>query len=57
MEKERCPKCATVLEYDEVDIGVGVQRGNYYCQECGWSPRIGTDESYENHDSHDDDEV
>lgn len=30
--------CGAVLEYDEVDIGVGVQRGNYYCPECDWVP-------------------
>ncbi len=36
---ERCPDCDEPLEYDEVDIGVGVQRGNYHCPACGWEPR------------------
>lgn len=35
---EICPNCAGSLEYDEIDIGVGVQRGNYYCPNCGWEP-------------------
>lgn len=39
MTDERCPDCNEPLEYDEVDIGVGVQRGNYYCPNCGWSPK------------------
>ena len=41
MNDELCPKCKTPMEYDEVDIGVGVQRGNYACAnpECGWVPR------------------
>lgn len=39
MTEELCPDCGEPLEYDEVDIGVGTQRGNYYCPICGWSPR------------------
>jgi ribosomal protein S27AE len=39
MSDEPCPKCGAELEYDEVDIGVGVQRGNYGCPECGWAPK------------------
>lgn len=38
MKDELCPECGAELEYDEVDIGVGVQRGNFYCPECGWEP-------------------
>lgn len=33
-----CPQCGAELEFDEVDIGVGVQRGNYRCPECHWVP-------------------
>ena len=33
-----CPVCASPLNYDEVDIGVGIQTGNYRCDCCGWSP-------------------
>ena len=35
--EEQCPECGETLEYDEVDIGVGVQRGNYGCPACGWT--------------------
>lgn len=38
---ERCPNCSGELEYDEVDIGVGVERGNYFCPDCHWSPGWG----------------
>lgn len=37
-DDDPCPKCGEPLDYDEVHIGVGVQRGNYYCQSCGWAP-------------------
>lgn len=42
MSDETCPKCGGPLEFDEVDIGVGVQRGNYRCDnpECGWTPPL-----------------
>ncbi len=40
MTDELCPECDGELEYDEVDIGVGVQRGNYHCPDCGWSPKL-----------------
>lgn len=33
-----CPTCDSELNYDEVDIGVGVQTGNYRCDNCGWTP-------------------
>jgi transcription elongation factor Elf1 len=40
MSKERlCPICNHLLDYDEVDIGVGVERGNYHCDYCGWIER------------------
>ena len=32
-----CPKCDTVLNCEEVDIGVGTQRGNFRCDQCGWN--------------------
>ena len=31
-----CPDCRYELNYDEVDIGVGIQTGNYRCDYCGW---------------------
>jgi hypothetical protein len=34
----RCPDCGAVLECDEVDIGVGIQRGNWHCMCCMWNP-------------------
>ena len=39
MSDEKCPDCGADLDYDEVHIGIGVQRGNYGCPECGWSPK------------------
>lgn len=33
-----CPNCGEQLEYDEVDIGVGVLRGNPGCPNCHWTP-------------------
>jgi hypothetical protein len=33
-----CPKCGEPLEYDEVDVGVGVIRGNAGCPACHWMP-------------------
>ena len=38
--EELCPKCGEEsLDWDEVDIGVGVQRGPVRCgnPECGWN--------------------
>jgi transcription elongation factor Elf1 len=35
---DSCPECGELLDFDEVDIGVGVQRGNYHCLNCGWCP-------------------
>lgn len=34
--KDRCPECGSILEHDEVNIGVGVQQGPGYCTECGY---------------------
>jgi hypothetical protein len=33
-----CVKCGSEMDYGEVDIGVGIMRGNYYCPDCGWTP-------------------
>jgi uncharacterized Zn finger protein (UPF0148 family) len=44
MTDELCPDCGEPLEFDEVDIGVGVQRGNYNCPNCGWAPKQAEDE-------------
>ena len=33
-----CPKCGEELNFDEVDIGVGVMQGNWRCDNCGWTP-------------------
>lgn len=35
---DNCPKCGSKLDFDEVDIGVGIQRGNYGCPDCHWTP-------------------
>ncbi len=35
---DKCPKCGEELEYDEVDIGIGIQRGNPGCPNCYWIP-------------------
>ena len=32
---EPCPICGEPLEWDEVDIGVGIQRGPTYCSNSG----------------------
>jgi len=37
-----CPKCGAVLNYDEVDIGVGTQQGNFRCDQCGWNENAET---------------
>lgn len=34
----KCLRCGEELDYEEVDIGVGILRGNYFCSKCGWSP-------------------
>jgi hypothetical protein len=36
-----CPKCNSELDYDEVDIGVGVLKGNYRCpnSNCDWTEK------------------
>lgn len=33
-----CPICKEELNYDEVEIGVGTQTGNFRCDYCGWNP-------------------
>ncbi len=33
-----CPECGDQLQFDEVDIGVGIQRGNPHCDSCLWYP-------------------
>ena len=38
LDTPTCPICCSALSYDEVDIGVGVQIGNYRCECCGWTP-------------------
>lgn len=38
LDSDLCPECRAPLIYDEVDVGVGVIRGNRGCDECGWSP-------------------
>lgn len=37
--EQPCPVCGAELEFDEVDVGVGVIRGNYNCPQCGWHPK------------------
>ena len=37
-EEWKCPICGEVLDYDTVDIGVGLQIGNYRCSVCYWTP-------------------
>jgi len=37
-DEPRCPICGKLLNYDVVDIGVGIQTGNYRCDCCGWCP-------------------
>jgi len=45
-DEPRCPVCGEVLNYDEVDIGVGIQTGNYRCDHCGWCPDQDEDDYY-----------
>ena len=37
-EEESCPECKGPLEWEEVDIGVGIRRGPAWCDniDCGW---------------------
>ncbi len=50
-----CPECGSPCEYDEVDIGVGVQRGPAACSECGWSESFASGE-VDDEDENEDDE-
>ena len=43
-----CPICNALLTCDEVDIGVGIQTGNYRCDCCGWYPAQ-DDEQYDSY--------
>ena len=36
MNEDQCPRCGETIIYDEVDIGVGMMRGNACCDVCGW---------------------
>lgn len=36
-KEEACPKCGAPLSHHEVDIGVGIQQGPAFCEDCGWS--------------------
>lgn len=38
MTEEKCPECGDTLQFDEVDIGVGVMQGNPHCDSCCWYP-------------------
>jgi hypothetical protein len=38
MRENICPQCGNELDCDEVDIGVGVMKGNWRCPKCGWTP-------------------
>lgn len=46
-KEPRCPDCGELCTYDEVDIGVGIQRGNVRCDSCGWMPEQDTDDYLE----------
>lgn len=37
-QTDKCPRCGEPLEYDEVDNGVGIERGNPGCPSCFWTP-------------------
>ena len=43
---KRCPRCQGKLDYEEVDIGVGLLKVGRNC-DCGWYPE-GDDEDYIN---------
>ncbi len=42
----RCPTCSGPLIYDEVDIGVGTQTGDYRCDCCSWTPEQDDEQYY-----------
>lgn len=33
----RCPECGEPCDRDEVDVGVGVIHGPWWCPDCGWA--------------------
>jgi ribosomal protein L37AE/L43A len=37
MTRHKCPKCGEECQREEVDIGVGIQTGPWYCTSCDWS--------------------
>lgn len=43
-DHDLCPRCGEALEFDEVDIGVGVMRGNPGCPNCHWTPDAADDD-------------
>jgi len=43
----KCPKCGSDLSYDEVDIGVGTQQGNFRCDFCSWTPEDEIDPEFQ----------
>ncbi len=46
----QCPICDKELSFDEVDIGVGIQKGNYHCNYCGWVEKGALDKLFGNED-------
>ena len=40
MNEQQCPACGELLNYDEVDIGVGTLYSAPWCSDpsCGWEP-------------------
>lgn len=34
-----CPVCGSECIQEEVDIGVGILTGSWYCTWCGWDQR------------------
>ena len=45
-DDHRCSLCGELMNYDEVDIGVGIQKGNYRCDCCGWTPEEDNEQYY-----------
>lgn len=42
VDEPKCPQCKELLEFDEVDVGVGTIRGNYNCPNCFWNDQMVT---------------